>query len=174
MSLRERYGVKPVAKASADKSRWPGSSATVWQDAQPRSWWGEGYIGVCRKPWQFSCWNLRDPNYPYVSGARPIPPGATGASPDSSRTGGGRPGGRPHRRRHPLPRHAPLPTASLDKGRYPHRGAGWPCLLQERGLSLPAVSTKPGQYYRPCNSVSPRCAMAICRSCRIFLISLRN
>ena len=34
---------------------------------------GEGYIGVCRKPWQFSCWNRNDPNYSYVSGARPIP-----------------------------------------------------------------------------------------------------
>ncbi|MDY1047193.1 cell wall hydrolase [Pseudomonas coleopterorum] len=57
-----------------------GQIAVAWvirnrvQDAQPRSWWGEGYIGVCRKPWQFSCWNLRDPNYPFVSGARPIPP----------------------------------------------------------------------------------------------------
>ena len=25
-------------------------------------WWGEGVIGVCLKPWQFSCWNDNDPN----------------------------------------------------------------------------------------------------------------
>lgn len=25
-------------------------------------WWGNGYIGVCQKPWQFSCWNKGDPN----------------------------------------------------------------------------------------------------------------
>lgn len=55
-----------------------GQVAVAWvirnrvHDANARSWWGEGYIGVCRKPWQFSCWNLGDPNYPYVSGARPI------------------------------------------------------------------------------------------------------
>ena len=26
------------------------------------SWWGAGWIGVCQKPWQFSCWNRNDPN----------------------------------------------------------------------------------------------------------------
>ena len=25
-------------------------------------WWGEGVIGVCQKPAQFSCWNEGDPN----------------------------------------------------------------------------------------------------------------
>jgi N-acetylmuramoyl-L-alanine amidase len=25
-------------------------------------WWGEGVAGVCRRPWQFSCWNANDPN----------------------------------------------------------------------------------------------------------------
>ncbi|MCB9988651.1 MAG: cell wall hydrolase [Rhodospirillales bacterium] len=25
-------------------------------------WWGNTVIGVCRKPWQFSCWNASDPN----------------------------------------------------------------------------------------------------------------
>lgn len=57
-----------------------GQIAVAWvirnrvHDTHARSWWGEGYIGVCRRPWQFSCWNLHDPNYPYVSGARPIAP----------------------------------------------------------------------------------------------------
>jgi N-acetylmuramoyl-L-alanine amidase len=30
-------------------------------DGRP-DWWGEGVAGVCRKPWQFSCWNATDPN----------------------------------------------------------------------------------------------------------------
>lgn len=42
------------------------------RDGKP-DWWGEGYEGVCRAPWQFSCWNKNDPNYPYLSGARDIP-----------------------------------------------------------------------------------------------------
>jgi spore germination cell wall hydrolase CwlJ-like protein len=25
-------------------------------------WWGHGIAGVCRQPWQFSCWNADDPN----------------------------------------------------------------------------------------------------------------
>jgi spore germination cell wall hydrolase CwlJ-like protein len=27
-----------------------------------RSWWGDDIIGVCKHPWQFSCWNRNDPN----------------------------------------------------------------------------------------------------------------
>lgn len=27
-------------------------------------WWGTDWIGVCTKPWQFSCWNETDPNRP--------------------------------------------------------------------------------------------------------------
>jgi len=25
-------------------------------------WWGRDVVGVCLKPWQFSCWNTNDPN----------------------------------------------------------------------------------------------------------------
>lgn len=25
-------------------------------------WWGSSVITVCRSPWQFSCWNVNDPN----------------------------------------------------------------------------------------------------------------
>jgi N-acetylmuramoyl-L-alanine amidase len=25
-------------------------------------WWGADFESVCRKPWQFSCWNEKDPN----------------------------------------------------------------------------------------------------------------
>lgn len=27
-----------------------------------RMWWGNSVAEVCRKPWQFSCWNVGDPN----------------------------------------------------------------------------------------------------------------
>jgi spore germination cell wall hydrolase CwlJ-like protein len=36
-------------------------------------WWGEGYAGVCQKARQFSCWNHDDPNFPFLSGKKPIP-----------------------------------------------------------------------------------------------------
>ncbi|KAI2693228.1 cell wall hydrolase [Pseudomonas sp. TNT3] len=42
-------------------------------DGKTTSWWGEGYAGVCQKPWQFSCWNRNDRNYVYLSGAKTIP-----------------------------------------------------------------------------------------------------
>ncbi|NUT85300.1 cell wall hydrolase [Pseudomonas corrugata] len=57
-----------------------GQVAVAWtirnrvEDGKAKSWWGEGYIGVCLKPYQFSCWNKNDPNYPFLSGAKPIPP----------------------------------------------------------------------------------------------------
>lgn len=35
--------------------------ADIGADGKP-DWWGEGIIGVCCKPWQFSCWNENDPN----------------------------------------------------------------------------------------------------------------
>lgn len=28
-----------------------------------RYWWGNNIIGVCQKPYQFSCWNKDDPSY---------------------------------------------------------------------------------------------------------------
>lgn len=37
-------------------------------------WWGHDTISVCRAPWQFSCWNVSDPNHALllkVSGADP-------------------------------------------------------------------------------------------------------
>lgn len=27
-------------------------------------WWGDDVVGVCLKPFQFSCWNANDPNRP--------------------------------------------------------------------------------------------------------------
>ena len=66
-------------------------------DGRP-DWWGEGYSGVCRAKWQFSCWNANDPNFPYLVNQKLIPSGqymlarecavavVTGAQPDP--TGG--------------------------------------------------------------------------------------
>lgn len=34
-------------------------------------WWGEGIEGVCRRPFQFSCWNKTDPNLPRLLGLTP-------------------------------------------------------------------------------------------------------
>lgn len=31
-------------------------------------WWGNDVISVCKKPYQFSCWNLDDPNLPKLLG----------------------------------------------------------------------------------------------------------
>ena len=56
-----------------------GQIAVAWtirnrvNDGKAKSWWGEGYAGVCQKPYQFSCWNKSDPNFAYLSGAKPIP-----------------------------------------------------------------------------------------------------
>ncbi|PXX59539.1 Cell Wall Hydrolase [Pseudomonas sp. LAMO17WK12:I10] len=58
-----------------------GQIAVAWtirnrvNDGKTKSWWGEGYAGVCQAPYQFSCWNKNDPNYPFLSGAKPIPAG---------------------------------------------------------------------------------------------------
>jgi spore germination cell wall hydrolase CwlJ-like protein len=56
-----------------------GQIAVAWtirnrvNDGKTKSWWGEGYAGVCQKPYQFSCWNKNDPNFAYLSGAKSIP-----------------------------------------------------------------------------------------------------
>jgi N-acetylmuramoyl-L-alanine amidase len=56
-----------------------GQIAVAWticnrvNDGKTKSWWGEGYAGVCQKPYQFSCWNRNDPNFAYLSGAKKIP-----------------------------------------------------------------------------------------------------
>ena len=36
-------------------------NADLGKDGKP-DWWGEGVTAVCRRPWQFSCWNMDDPN----------------------------------------------------------------------------------------------------------------
>lgn len=53
-----------------------GMVAVVWviknRVNQPK-WWGKTYVSVCRKAWQFSCWNPDDANYPFLMGRKPIP-----------------------------------------------------------------------------------------------------
>lgn len=34
-------------------------------------WWGGTVEEVCRRPWQFSCWNAGDPNRPRIDGVGP-------------------------------------------------------------------------------------------------------
>lgn len=33
-------------------------------EAHKGYWWGNDIVGVCLKPFQFSCWNMNDPNRP--------------------------------------------------------------------------------------------------------------
>lgn len=42
-------------------------------DGKSKSWWGEGYRGVCTAKWQYSSWNANDPNSAYLLGKKPIP-----------------------------------------------------------------------------------------------------
>jgi len=32
--------------------------------AKGKYWWGQNIIQVCQRPYQFSCWNRSDPNFP--------------------------------------------------------------------------------------------------------------
>ncbi len=37
-------------------------AAVVMNRVKRGGWWGDTVETVCRKPWQFSCWNAADPN----------------------------------------------------------------------------------------------------------------
>lgn len=37
-------------------------------------WWGNTIAEVCQKPWQFSCWNTRDPNLPVIKAVKDSTP----------------------------------------------------------------------------------------------------
>jgi N-acetylmuramoyl-L-alanine amidase len=44
---------------------WPGKVAVAWvvrHRAEQGGWWGRNIEAVCQKPYQFSCWNVGDPN----------------------------------------------------------------------------------------------------------------
>jgi len=38
----------------------------VMNRVKQKSWFGKTIRDVCLKPWQFSCWNKDDPNYPII------------------------------------------------------------------------------------------------------------
>lgn len=45
----------------------PGMAAVAWvikNRADKGGWWGSTIEAVCTKAWQFSCWNVNDPNRP--------------------------------------------------------------------------------------------------------------
>ncbi len=53
-----------------------GLHAVAWvirNRARMGGWWGSTITTVCRKPWQFSCWNENDPNSVYLRGEKAIP-----------------------------------------------------------------------------------------------------
>lgn len=45
------------------------ASVILNRASHPR-WWGSGIVGVCRKPYQFSCWLDGDPNLPKMLAAK--------------------------------------------------------------------------------------------------------
>lgn len=81
VSARDREILARTLWGEARGEGLAGQLAVAWTirnrvfDGKDKSWWGEGYAGVCLKAWQFSCWNKNDPNYAYLSGAKPIPKG---------------------------------------------------------------------------------------------------
>ncbi|MCI0994116.1 cell wall hydrolase [Pseudomonas corrugata] len=80
VSEKDRDILARTLWAEARGERLAGQLAVAWtirnrvEDGRAKSWWREGYAGVCQAPYQFSCWNKNDPNYPYLSGAKEIPP----------------------------------------------------------------------------------------------------
>lgn len=76
---KDRDALARTLWAEARGEGLDGMVATGWtirnrvNDGKDQSWWGEGYAGVCQKPYQFRPWNANDPNYPFLSGAKPIP-----------------------------------------------------------------------------------------------------
>ena len=56
---------------------WAGKVAVAWvirNRAERGGWWGGTIDGVCRKPWQFSCWNANDPNRAKLQAVTPESP----------------------------------------------------------------------------------------------------
>ena len=39
----------------------------AFSQAKGRYWWGNSIAEICRKPWQFSCWNENDVNYKIIT-----------------------------------------------------------------------------------------------------------
>ena len=75
---KDRYILARTLWGEARGESLAGQIAVAWtirnrvDDGNTKSWWGEGYAGVCQKPYQFSCWK-NDPNFAYLSGTKQIP-----------------------------------------------------------------------------------------------------
>ena len=41
----------------------------IMNRVQKGGWFGKTITEVCQKPWQFSCWNKNDPNFPVIQNA---------------------------------------------------------------------------------------------------------
>lgn len=55
------------ARGEADPARSMAAVAAVVLNRRRRqTYWGKTIVEVCRKPWQFSCWNRNDPNLPQL------------------------------------------------------------------------------------------------------------
>jgi N-acetylmuramoyl-L-alanine amidase len=54
-----------------------GRVAVAWVVAnrfRKNTWYGGSITEVCRKPWQFSCWNANDPNLPKLKAVDELDP----------------------------------------------------------------------------------------------------
>lgn len=53
-----------------------GVAAVIRERVLRPGWWGTDWQTVCRKPWQFSCWNEGDPNRDVILNAETREPAA--------------------------------------------------------------------------------------------------
>ena len=59
------------AEARSESSRGRLAVACcIWNRVRAQSWWGRTLATVCRKRWQFSCWNAEIPGQPEDSNYR--------------------------------------------------------------------------------------------------------
>jgi len=49
-------------------------AATIVCRAERGGWWGSTLGTVCKKKWQYSCWNANDPNRPVLEALQPDDP----------------------------------------------------------------------------------------------------
>jgi spore germination cell wall hydrolase CwlJ-like protein len=68
MAIIESDTLLTLAKTVWGEARgetWLGQVAVAWtirtRAAHP-GWWGHDIASCCRQPWQYSCWNAKDPN----------------------------------------------------------------------------------------------------------------
>jgi len=81
MNATDLEAVSRTIFGEARGEPWLGKIAVAWcirnrveadlgNDGKP-DWWGEGYEAVCKKRWQFTCWEESDPNSKFIASATP-------------------------------------------------------------------------------------------------------